>query len=90
MKGQGSDILEDQRVYCIAYRHDGNDCIDVVGDKDRYGGETVLVILRTRPPGPTLVCTANRGVVRGGPILAPGDAVTILFGRESEQPNCSD
>jgi hypothetical protein len=79
LKGQGFNVVETERIFCLAYTHNGMRCVDVVGEKDRYFSEEVLVILRTLPPGPTLVCTANRGVVRGEPILAPGDAFSLPF-----------
>ncbi|HEU4561311.1 MAG TPA: hypothetical protein VFS20_25890 [Longimicrobium sp.] len=82
MKSQGFDVNEDERIYCLAYEHNGKQCVDVVGEKDRYNQEEVLVILRTRPWGPTLVCTANRGVARGEPIFAPGDAFALPFAKE--------
>jgi|GEM_PF-442149 len=57
----------DRRIYSIQYVHNGEDCFDKVGEKDRYGTETILVMLET--DSVYLCCTANRGVRRGEPIL---------------------
>ncbi|HEV7587917.1 MAG TPA: hypothetical protein VGO40_07270 [Longimicrobium sp.] len=83
MKSQGFNVVEDERIYALGpYEHNGKQCVDVVGEKDRYTHEEILVILRTREWGPTLVCTANRGVARGEPIFAPGDAFALPFAKE--------
>jgi hypothetical protein len=57
----------EHRVFAFAYRHDSKDCLDIVGRKDRYGMEEILVLLEGSPT--FLCCTANRGVLRGEPIL---------------------
>jgi hypothetical protein len=82
LTGQGFAINAEERIYALSYVHNGQACVDVIGEADRYTQETVLVILRTQPPGPTLVCTANRGVLRGQPIFAPGDAFAVRFRQE--------
>lgn len=76
---QGSHINKHRRIYASRYVHEGREVVDVVGDKDRYGGEEILAILRTESPGPLLICTPNRGVVRGEPIYGPADAETLDF-----------
>lgn len=82
MRQNGFDVDGSQRIYCLAYTHDGRECVDVVGEMDRYGEQEVLVILRTFPPGPSLICTAHRGVIAGHPILGPADAIVIPFAKE--------
>ena len=57
---QGSRIQKHRRIYAARYVHEGREVVDVVGDKDRYGGEEILVILRSESPGPLLICTPNR------------------------------
>ena len=57
----------DRRIYSMRYTHNGKDCFDKVGETDRYGIETILVMLETTSV--YLCCTANRGVYRGEPIL---------------------
>lgn len=72
----------DRRVYRVAYRHNGRDLVATVGERD-IDGETVIAILEAFNPGPIyMICTRDRGVVRGDPILA-GEAVMVVdFGLE--------
>lgn len=72
--------LRDARYYAIYYRHNGKDMKARIGEPEPLTGETVIAIFRTdRDEGPFLICTENRGVVRGEPILANGNARTIPF-----------
>jgi hypothetical protein len=72
--------LRNQRYYAIFYKHDGNELRARVGDPHPLTGEPVIAILRTeRQNGPFLICTENRGVVRGEPILGAGNARAIHF-----------
>ncbi|MCK1450093.1 hypothetical protein IVB36_04015 [Bradyrhizobium sp. 35] len=65
--------VSDTRYYAIYYRHNGQELRARVGDPDPLTGEPVIAILRSsRDRGPFYVCTPNRGVVRGDPILADG------------------
>lgn len=67
----------DRRIYRVAYQHNGRDHVATVGERD-IDGETVIAILETYNPGPVyMICTPNRGVIRGDPILA-GDASAIV------------
>jgi hypothetical protein len=53
------------------YRHNGKELRARVGDPDSL--ERVVAIFRSSlERGPFFVCTPNRGVVRGDPILADG------------------
>ncbi len=62
----GWDIKE-TRIFRIEYVHNGQHLEAEVGKPDPLEGEIVLVILESNS---YLVCTPNRGVLRGHPILA--------------------
>ncbi|MBZ5545570.1 MAG: hypothetical protein LAO07_18150 [Acidobacteriia bacterium] len=66
MEEQGH-VTSGRRIRKIKYTHNGKGCADEIGGTDRYGRETVLVILEAESV--YLCCTANRGVLRGEPIL---------------------
>ncbi|MEP7212322.1 MAG: hypothetical protein ABI791_04565 [Acidobacteriota bacterium] len=57
----------DRRIYGLAYRHEGKDYYAEVGAVHSRLGETVVAILET--PQVFFVCTANRSVLRGEPML---------------------
>jgi len=72
----GFDDVTDRRIFKLAYRHNGLDYVAQVGlpesiEKDGRpmppGDEIVTVILETSIL--YLVCTMNRGVARGTPII---------------------
>lgn len=63
--------VSDRRIFSMAYRDNRENTFVEVGKPDPYDGEIVLVILES--PGPYLVCTLNRGVKRGIPILVGKD-----------------
>lgn len=72
--------LLETRYYAIYYTHNGGELRSRVGDPEPLTGEVVCAIFRTeRDNGPFLVCTPNRGVIRGHPVLASGDARAIRF-----------
>ena len=73
-KGKGSDI-SDRRIYRLDYRHNGKFYVDEIGKPNARNGELVLVILESVT---YLVCTGNRGVVRGDPILVGKQEVTLV------------
>ncbi len=54
------------RIARLDYVHDGNAGVVEVGQSEPRIGETVVAILDSDP---YLVCTPNRGVLRGTPIL---------------------
>ena len=58
--------ISERRIFSIAYQHDGKEYYAEVGKPDPRIGEIVLVILESDT---YLVCTPNRGVLRGMPIL---------------------
>ena len=66
----------------MLYRHEGKSYDVEVGKPDPRIGEVVIAILETvktqedtLPPRPYLICTPNRGVMRGEPILIGRDEV---------------
>ena len=67
-KNLGWDV-SDRRIFSIAYHKHGNDYYVEVGKPDPRNGELVIAILESVT---YLVCTPNRGVLRGMPILVGG------------------
>ena len=67
--------VTDRRIYQLDYTHNGRDYMSRVGTIETGMSEPVLAILEATHGAERLfyVCTPNRGVVRGGPILV-GDA----------------
>lgn len=57
----------DRRVYSVRYRHNGKNFHSIVGEPHEVTRELVCAILETAHCW--LICTPNRGVVRGSPIL---------------------
>ena len=62
--------VTDRRIFSIAYQKHGKDYYAEVGKPDPRNGELVIAILDSVT---YLVCTPNRGVLRGIPILV-GDS----------------
>ena len=58
--------VSDRRIFSIAYQKQGKDYCVEVGKPDPRNGELVVAILESIT---YLVCTPNRGVLRGMPIL---------------------
>lgn len=58
--------IAQRRILRIRYKHDGKDFEAEVGQPCPRIGETVMAILESDP---YLVCTMNRGVARGMPVL---------------------
>lgn len=77
----GWDISE-RRIFSIAYRHEGKDYHVEVGKPDPRSHELVVAILESTT---YLVCTPNRGVVRGIPILVGQDKVGKTIDFENHQ-----
>ena len=72
----GWDIV-DRRIYRIEYFdiEDRKSHVDEVGKPHWINGERVLVILESNA---YLVCTGNRGVLRGQPILVGKQEVSSV------------
>ena len=58
--------VSNRRIFSIDFSHDGKDRYVEVGKPDPDVGEIVIAILESNA---YLVCTANRGVRRGMPLL---------------------
>ncbi|RYU14845.1 hypothetical protein [Nocardioides iriomotensis] len=67
--------VTDRRIFQLNYHHEGKPFVAEVGKPDPRTGETVLVILESNA---FLVCTRNRGVVRGEPILVGDEEVRTI------------
>ncbi|MDE0484166.1 MAG: hypothetical protein OXI67_16425 [Candidatus Poribacteria bacterium] len=65
--------VSDRRIFSIAYHKHGEDYYVEVGKPDPRNGELVIAILKSNT---YLVCTPNRGVLRGMPILVGGSELT--------------
>ncbi|WP_271896368.1 hypothetical protein [Candidatus Phyllobacterium onerii] len=78
--GKVSGPVADERIYSISYAHNGKQLHSVVGEKDGVHGEEVIAILRASQSDLYFICTANRGVTRGDPILAGGGWQTVVQG----------
>jgi hypothetical protein len=59
-------VFDQTRWESLRWVHEGKKYATAVGEREPYTGETTLVILRSNT---FCVCTANRGVLRGGPVL---------------------
>jgi hypothetical protein len=62
--------FSDQRIYSLRWKNDGRDYLAEVGKPTDFNGELVIAILLEQQRKMFHVCTPNRGVVRGMPILA--------------------
>lgn len=60
--------IGEKKVYRVSYRHNGKHYEAQVGEEEsrELGGEKVIAILESNT---YLVCTPNRGVVRGAPCM---------------------
>ena len=64
--------ISERRIFSIAYQYKGKNYHVEVGKPDPRSHELVIAILESTT---YLVCTPNRGVVRGIPILVGQDKV---------------
>ncbi|MCG8433269.1 MAG: hypothetical protein MJA83_04485 [Gammaproteobacteria bacterium] len=60
--------IDSERYFWLTY-DDGSRHLARVGDKHDVNGETVVAIFKAKKHGWYYVCTYNRGVSRGEPIL---------------------
>ena len=63
-------VVSERRIFSIGFQHEGKSYHAEVGKPDPHVGETVIAILESNS---YLVCTQNRGVVKGMPILVGRD-----------------
>jgi hypothetical protein len=73
--GLGWQILP-PRIYSLRYRHDGREYFAQVGHKDERVHEEVLCIFESEVT--YFVCTAQRGVIRGDPILVGREEISDI------------
>jgi hypothetical protein len=67
----GLSATTDRRIQSISYVHNGKDYVSTVGEVHPDLNEEIIMILEaTVPQSLFYICTANRGVARGGPYLA--------------------
>jgi len=59
-------VITDRRIFLIEYTHDGKYHKAVVGQINDTNNEEIVAILESNA---YLICTPNRGVLRGMPIL---------------------
>lgn len=71
----GWDIT-DRKIYHIKYRHEGKDYEAKIGERETHQGEIVIAILESTVT--FLVCTPNRGVIRGMPILVGREEIISI------------
>ena len=67
--------ISDRHIYSLEYVHEGNSYYAEVGKSHALNGEPVIAILYEELRDLYHVCTTNRGVVRGVPILAGAHSV---------------
>src|SRR6266571_2400387 len=67
--------VSDRKIFSIRYKHDGKDYYAEVGQTEKVEGEEVVAILESNT---YLVCTTNRGVARGMPILVGKEEAYII------------
>lgn len=67
--------ISDRRIFQINYQHGSRPFVAEVGRPDPITGELVIVILESNA---YLVCTTNRGVLRGAPILVGKDDIRTV------------
>ncbi|MGO9085949.1 MAG: hypothetical protein ACLQBK_12035 [Candidatus Sulfotelmatobacter sp.] len=67
--------VTDRRIQSISFQDKGKSVQAVVGKIEPITGETVVVILESNT---FLLCTPNRGVLRGMPILVGKNEVTSV------------
>lgn len=72
--GEGG-ILSPRRIYKLAFKHNGTLRFAQIGREDPLGGELLTAILYLPKRDLYLLCTPNRGVLRGDPIMAGGHLV---------------
>ena len=68
--------VTDRRIQSIRFKDKGRPVLAMVGEVEPITGETVVAILESNA---YLVCTPNRGVLRGQPILVgKAEVVSVI------------
>lgn len=68
--------IKDRKIYYMKWRHGREDCEARVGETQMQQGELVMAILESTVT--FLVCTPNRGVFRGMPLLVGREEVECI------------
>ena len=69
-----------ERVHSLTYKHNGRTMVATVGeDVDTYYKEPAPKVIAIFKGSPYKICTRDRGVARGEPILV-GEAFTLSVG----------
>ena len=72
--------LDERRFYRLTFRHHNRDVVATVGKSDPLEGNMVFAILRSASEtGSFYICTENRGVLRGAPIVTRSRASAVEF-----------
>jgi hypothetical protein len=74
--------IRDRRVYSLRYRHNGQEYFAQVGSLD-YTEGLVLCIFESEVT--YFVCTPNRGVLRGPPVLVGREEVSDVEDFDTER-----
>lgn len=67
-----------QRIYSVTGVHDGKPFKATVGEIFERLGEVVVAIILDTKRNCYLICTANRGVARGGPYLSGANEIKSI------------
>jgi hypothetical protein len=65
--------IHNEKIFLLEYSHEGIDYVAEVGKINKQAGEEVVAILASST---YLICTRNRGVIRGGAIKVGRSEVT--------------
>ncbi len=82
VESQGYKVLRKKKIYSIIFQHKGETLIDMVGQKSKSNNEPVFAILETNDF--YLVCTTNRGVLGGEPMLTAKTQTTVAYFDDEE------
>jgi hypothetical protein len=74
-----------RRIYSVSYTHNSTASVDVIGEKDRYGMQTILLLYESTLPRLCYCCIYERGAFSGLPILS-GDVRSICDFATGETP----
>ena len=86
IKRDNDVTLSGRKIYSIWFRHDGRDCLAVVGEIDPIQSELILAIFFEPSRDVYHVCTASRGLLAGSTILVGGDEVYKFVDFNFEYP----
>lgn len=85
IESQGYEIIKGKKIYSITFNHNGETIKDVVGLKSVSNKELIFAILETKEL--FLVCTRNRGVLGGEPMLTGKNKIKKIEYFDTITPN---